>query len=173
MVRRKYEVMGHIKDDTKRKVILCKRRQGLIKKAMELSKLCAVDVCLFVLDRDTSKYSQYSSQDQFTPSACQQIIDNEKEFKGKRYTNSDYDEMYQHIGCNKNNGLTFKDKFEDHQVDESPISSQKISNNGSSDPQHQLTKANTFKEIFDIEKAPKSEAVKQPKGKKNTYIKKR
>lgn len=70
MVRRKYEVVGHITDVTKRRVVMCKRRQGLLKKAMELAKLCAVDVSLVIVDHEINRYHEYRSSKDFDLPTC-------------------------------------------------------------------------------------------------------
>jgi hypothetical protein len=41
-----------IQEDVKRKVTMSKRRRGLIKKAIELSCLCDLDIFMVVFDRE-------------------------------------------------------------------------------------------------------------------------
>ena len=50
-----------IKDKSSRNVTFCKRRKGLIKKAMELSILCHKQIGLFIYDEKSRKMISYNS----------------------------------------------------------------------------------------------------------------
>eukprot|EP00826_Nyctotherus_ovalis_P013355 TRINITY_DN135_c0_g2_i4.p1 TRINITY_DN135_c0_g2~~TRINITY_DN135_c0_g2_i4.p1 ORF type:complete len:245 (-),score=59.19 TRINITY_DN135_c0_g2_i4:296-1030(-) len=60
MGRRKINI-GYIKDDKLRKVTSCKRKKGLIKKAMELSLLCGTDILLIIRDNANHQNILYSN----------------------------------------------------------------------------------------------------------------
>ncbi|KAF3619070.1 putative RING-H2 finger protein ATL54-like [Capsicum annuum] len=61
MGRRKLEIK-RIQDKNCRQVAFCKRRQGLIKKANELSILCNVDVGVVIISKNgTGRLHEYSS----------------------------------------------------------------------------------------------------------------
>lgn len=51
MGRKKIELIKRIENDQARNVTLTRRRRGLIKKAMELSKLCDQHVYVVIFDK--------------------------------------------------------------------------------------------------------------------------
>jgi hypothetical protein len=59
MGRKKIEIK-RIEDDRNRQVTFQKRKNGLLKKAMELSKLCDCEIALIIFDSNDKLY-QYSS----------------------------------------------------------------------------------------------------------------
>ncbi|KAF3614836.1 putative classical arabinogalactan protein 5-like [Capsicum annuum] len=64
--RRKLEIK-RIQDKNCRQVAFCKRRQGLIKKANELSILCNVDVGVVIISKNgTGRLHEYSSTNSVT-----------------------------------------------------------------------------------------------------------
>ena len=52
MGKKKLENYDKIENDNKRLITLSKRKKGILKKAMELSKLCDLKVILYVYDED-------------------------------------------------------------------------------------------------------------------------
>lgn len=52
-----------IRDDRNRQVTFLKRKQGLMKKAYELSVLCDCDIALIILNNTNKKLIQYASTD--------------------------------------------------------------------------------------------------------------
>lgn len=60
MGRKKINI-AKIKDERLRQVTYCKRKKGLLKKAIELSLLCGVKVFLFLHDKEETKVLQYQS----------------------------------------------------------------------------------------------------------------
>ncbi|GMF65127.1 unnamed protein product [Phytophthora lilii] len=59
MGRKKIQIK-RIEDDRNRQVTFAKRKNGIFKKAMELSKLCDCEIALIVFDSNDKLY-QYSS----------------------------------------------------------------------------------------------------------------
>ena len=53
--------LGMIPDARLRQSTYCKRRKGLIKKAMELSKMCGASVYFFISDSKTDHVFQYQT----------------------------------------------------------------------------------------------------------------
>lgn len=52
-----------IRDDRNRQVTFLKRKQGLMKKAYELSVLCNCEVALIIFNNQNNKLVQYASTD--------------------------------------------------------------------------------------------------------------
>ena len=64
-----------IKNNISRNNAKCKRKHNLIKKAMQLSKLCGQEIMLVVYDRNLSKITQYRSNELFDVSACHRLFE--------------------------------------------------------------------------------------------------
>ncbi|CAI5733292.1 unnamed protein product [Hyaloperonospora brassicae] len=88
MGRKKIQIK-RIEDDRNRQVTFAKRKNGLFKKAMELSKLCDCQIALIVFDSNNKLY-QYSSM------GVDQILLKYTEFGEPSETknNNDYDIMF-------------------------------------------------------------------------------
>jgi len=61
VVGRKKIKINYITDEKLRQVTYCKRKKGLLKKAMELSLLCGSNVLLIIRDTNSSRTTLYSS----------------------------------------------------------------------------------------------------------------
>lgn len=61
MGKRKIDRFVKIADDNCRNVTYCKRKKGLVKKAMELSLLCDQHVYISIFDQERQKLVVYSS----------------------------------------------------------------------------------------------------------------
>ena len=61
MGKRKIDKMTRIDDFNARKVTLCKRKKGLIKKAIELSMLCDQRIVILIQDRDKQRATHFVS----------------------------------------------------------------------------------------------------------------
>jgi MADS-box transcription factor len=48
----RYEDLKPVEDELKRRCTMTKRKRGLFKKAIELSKLCEVDIFICLFDRN-------------------------------------------------------------------------------------------------------------------------
>lgn len=92
MGKKKLASISLIKDKNTRNVTYCKRKRGLIKKAIELSKLCNQYVYLVIFDREKQRLIEYNSHDVFDHKLINQIAsDNYKNnFKYENYTNDNY-----------------------------------------------------------------------------------
>ena len=62
MGKRKLATYDKIQEKSSRNTTFCKRRKGLIKKAMELSLLCGVQVCLAIYSEEKRRLIVYKSQ---------------------------------------------------------------------------------------------------------------
>ena len=63
MGKKRLDKIEAIEDPCKRKVTLCKRKKGLLKKAIELSVLCDVDILMLIYDKQQQRVSHYASED--------------------------------------------------------------------------------------------------------------
>ena len=61
MGKRKIEKMTRILDYNARKVTLCKRKKGLIKKAIELSILCGQKIMILIQDESKQRITPFLS----------------------------------------------------------------------------------------------------------------
>lgn len=66
MGKKKLESISKIQDKNSRNVTYCKRKRGLIKKAMELSKLCDQKIYLAIYDKEKQRLVEYKSTNDFT-----------------------------------------------------------------------------------------------------------
>lgn len=85
MGKRRLEKIEHIKDLNSRKVTLCKRKKGLLKKSIELSILCNLSMFMLIYDKKQGKIVHYLSN------PAENILDffNTKCIR-EFYTNKDY-----------------------------------------------------------------------------------
>ena len=61
MGKRKIEKFEKIENDNTRKVTYGKRKKGLLKKAIELSKLCDQEIFIFIHDKEKEKMVHFGS----------------------------------------------------------------------------------------------------------------
>ena len=64
MGKRRIDKIQKIEAMSERKVRYCKRKKGLLKKAIELSVLCDVQMFLFIYDKSAQRVVHYCSDDQ-------------------------------------------------------------------------------------------------------------
>lgn len=67
MGKRKIEVYEEIENKISKNVTYCKRKKGVIKKAIELSLLCNQEIMLTIYDKTKNKLVQYQSNPAFGP----------------------------------------------------------------------------------------------------------
>ena len=84
-----------IENKNHRKVTLCKRRRGFIKKAIELSRLCDQKIFFILFDPETDKLVQFSSDPDFNFKKVYETTKRirngpEADLKFEKYTNLDY-----------------------------------------------------------------------------------
>lgn len=65
MGKKKLESISRIHDKNSRNVTYCKRKRGLIKKAIELSLLCEQYVFLIIFDKEKQRMIEYNSSNDF------------------------------------------------------------------------------------------------------------
>ena len=65
MGKSKVIAINQIKNKLARNVTFCKRKKGLIKKAMELSMMCKQEVALYIFDKEKGKLVGYNNTSSF------------------------------------------------------------------------------------------------------------
>ena len=94
MGKKKISFDKKIENTTTRNVTYCKRKKGLIRKAMQLSVLCDQQILLCVFDKQKQKLVTYQSNESFTP---ERLVSLELELKNsitrEFYLNEDYDHL--------------------------------------------------------------------------------
>jgi hypothetical protein len=94
MGKKKIDQSNLIQNLSFRNVTYCKRKRGLIKKAMELSMLCDQSISILIYDKAKDKLVTYNSTEDFSvkESAAIEAEYQKKQNKKKleAYTNNDY-----------------------------------------------------------------------------------
>ena len=78
MGKRKICIIEQIEDRVSRNVTYCKRKKGLIKKAMELSILCGQHISLAIFDPLKNKLIKYQSTKEYTPKTAFNMLNLKK-----------------------------------------------------------------------------------------------
>jgi len=65
MGKKKVDVCKYIPNKMQRDVTYSKRKRGLIKKAIELSKMCGQDIFLIIFDKNKQKIVEYRNDHKF------------------------------------------------------------------------------------------------------------
>ena len=65
-----------IQNPTKRRVTSSKRKRGLIKKAIELSEMCGLDIFLVVFNKEKQTFSALNTDEDFDVDVVSHILDN-------------------------------------------------------------------------------------------------
>ena len=65
MGKKKIEKIERIQNANQRKVCLCKRKKGLIKKAIELSILCDLEIFMLIFDKSHRRITHFGSHVDF------------------------------------------------------------------------------------------------------------
>ena len=95
MKRRSARALGKnkIPDMTSRMVTFCKRKRGIIKKAIELSQLCDVHIHMAIFDVNKQRLVEFGSHDEFTADVVCKLTDPslESNIVHEKYSNLDYE----------------------------------------------------------------------------------
>ena len=65
MGKKRIEKITKILNNVQRKVSLCKRKKGLLKKTIELSVLCDLKIFMFMYDETQKRVTHFASHDNF------------------------------------------------------------------------------------------------------------
>ena len=72
--REQYEL---IMNKEKRNVAYCKRKKGVVKKAIELSKLCNLDILIVMFDKEKQKLYEFRSDKKFDIKICNRMLESD------------------------------------------------------------------------------------------------
>ena len=88
MGKKRIERIQRIDNQSQRKVTLCKRKKGLIKKVIELSVLCDLKIFMLIQDESNQRSTHFVSHKDFD------IIDAFNSLSHREFfTNSDYEKV--------------------------------------------------------------------------------
>ena len=149
MGKRKIHSFVKIEDSNNRNVTYCKRKKGLIKKAMELSMLCSQEVYLSIFDQERQKLVVYASNQKYNAKTCwkAETSDLKRSENFEMYTNDDYDNISKsRLKIERSKSLTTgEQKFK--VADESSSDDQNSNSNSRKVPRKEITNNETNKEM--------------------------
>jgi hypothetical protein len=64
-----------LEDNQKRIVTLSKRKRNLLKKSVELSKMCGVDIFIVFFDRERQKFTEFNSDLSFDSKVVEYLLE--------------------------------------------------------------------------------------------------
>ena len=92
MGKNKIDRLQLIENVMSRNIAFCKRKRGFLKKAIELSSMCAQDIFIVIADKHRKRVIQFNSQDTFqikeAYSALKEARSNKLSFE--QFENKDY-----------------------------------------------------------------------------------
>jgi hypothetical protein len=93
MGQRRIDTVKKIQNETNRYVTFCKRKRGLLKKAIELSRLCDQYMYMVIFDQRKQRLVEYCSVQEFDSNIVSKLTnpDLESSIMHERYSNEDYD----------------------------------------------------------------------------------
>ena len=75
MGKKKVDNLQYLKDRSLRNIAYHIRKRGLLKKAIELSSMCGLEMFLLIYDKEKDKIIEYQSNDQFNLGKVTEIIE--------------------------------------------------------------------------------------------------
>lgn len=95
MGKKRVDEISKILDKNSRNVTYCKRKRGLIKKAMELSTLCDQHIYLMIFDSERQRLVQFSSSDDFSSKVVHKLTTSKfaPYIKAEHYNNEHYEQF--------------------------------------------------------------------------------
>ena len=91
MGKKKIDPYKFIENKMQRDVTYSKRKRGIIKKAIELSRMCGQDIFMIIFDKNKQKLVEYRSTKDFAINIVNSLLQHDicLQFKHEVYTNSD------------------------------------------------------------------------------------
>ena len=93
MGKQKIDCFKLIEDRKYRNITFCKRKNGIIKKVIELARLCGVDVYMMIYHRDINKIVQFKSSENLDSEKVNELVKSlEANYvvRKENYTHKDY-----------------------------------------------------------------------------------
>lgn len=75
MGKKKVDNLQYLKDRSLRNIAYHIRKRGLLKKAIELSSMCGLEMFLLIYDKEKDKIIEYQSNNQFNLGKVTEIIE--------------------------------------------------------------------------------------------------
>ena len=75
MGKKKVDNLQYLKDRSLRNIAYHIRKRGLLKKAIELSSMCGLEMFLLIYDKEKDKIIEYQSNDRFNLGKVTEIIE--------------------------------------------------------------------------------------------------
>ena len=93
MGQRRIDTVQKISNETNRYVTFCKRKRGLLKKSIELSRLCDQFMYIVIFDQQKQRLVEYCSVKSFSSKVVAKLTnpDLDSKIMHEKYTNEDYD----------------------------------------------------------------------------------
>ena len=90
--KRRTDTFDVIKDEHDRYVTFCKRKRGILKKAIELSRLCDQHIFMVIFDKTKQRIIEFSSKDTFNAKVVSKLTNPQLEsfINHQKYTNDDF-----------------------------------------------------------------------------------
>ena len=91
MGKKKIDPYKFIENKMQRDVTYSKRKRGIIKKAIELSRMCGQDIFMIIFDKNKQKLVEYRSGRDFNINIVNSLLQHDicLQFKHELYTNAD------------------------------------------------------------------------------------
>ena len=91
MGKKKIDPYKFIENKMQRDVTYSKRKRGIIKKAIEISRMCGQDIFMIIFDKNKQKLVEYRSTKDFAINIVNSLLQHDicLQFKHEVYTNSD------------------------------------------------------------------------------------
>ena len=92
MGKKKIDNLLFIEDKNMRNITFCKRKRGLLKKAIEICSLCGLDMFMFVYDKEKQKMIEFRSDQNFKLSKVESLLQakSKEDVQYYSYSNKDY-----------------------------------------------------------------------------------
>jgi len=121
MGKRRINTKEKIEDEHSRYVTYCKRKRGIIKKAIELSRLCDQLIFLVIFDKQKQRLVEYTSSSDFNARIVKKLVDPNLKSKinHEKFTNGDFN-MFCRDGNSRDEILN--DYTDDYQQNKSQTS---------------------------------------------------
>lgn len=125
MGKKKIDRLSLIENKMQRNVAFCKRKRGFLKKAIELSQLCAQNILVIIHDEEKNRVVEYASDHSFTIKRAYEALKRSTDKALVKANNASYEKFtnkdYQKLECLDFRSVRYK-KEDIYQHDDETIS---------------------------------------------------